>query len=267
MSSWLLVAGGAIAALALAYLLVVGIKFGFLRLRGRRALGRALAARRSREIQTTEPRVTFCCPVTRPDMARRILEAGLDDLDEPVLRVLYDNTGERALVAARLFNELGAEIATPYVAFCHQDWRPVDRDWIARTLAVFDAHPACEMVAQIGIATDRESVGGQILDPHGYGGRAGEFLLHAPDEQCFVLRTARLRELPFDEVHLPEFHFYAVDYAYELQKRGFEIWSTPALAYHGSAAGALTSAGFKRAREVLRKKYGPGVVRATTGWI
>jgi len=258
---------GAILLLGIAYVGIVGLKFGFLRLRGYLLLRSILDARPPRNGQPGPARITFVCPVTRPDVARRILEAGLDDLDAPVERLLYANTGARALVAARLFNHLAARITTPFVAFCHQDWRPIDRDWVARTLAIFDQHPSCDMVAQIGVATDRESLGGRILDPHGFNGREGSHRLHAPDEQCFVLRTDRLRELPFDEAHLPEFHYYAVDYAYELQQRGREVWSTPALAYHGSAAGALTSRSFKRARDTLRIKYGPGVVRATTGWI
>ena len=200
-------------------------------------------------------------------MARAILEAGLDDLDEPTERLLYPNTGSQAMVAARLFNHLAPQVRTPFVAFCHQDWRPIDRDWVARTLAVFEQQPECAMVAQIGVAQDKDSLGGQILDVHGPNGRPGSHRLHAPDEQCFVLRTDCLRTQPFDEANLPEFHFYAVDYAFDLQERGFEIWSTPALAYHRSAAGALNSKSFRRARDLLRTKYGAGQVRATTGWI
>ncbi|MBU6430434.1 MAG: hypothetical protein KGR26_15565, partial [Cyanobacteria bacterium REEB65] len=207
------------------------------------------------------------CPVTKPRALQRFLAARLDDLDEPVGRLFYDNTGERARVASRLFNTLIDQVETEFVAFCHQDWGPLDRDWVHRTLAVFAEHPQCEMVAQIGVALAKDALGGRIVDPHGFNGRAGSFQLHSPDEQCFVVRAQRVRELPFDEANLPEFHFYAVDYAYELQQRGFEVWSTPALAYHHSAAGALTSKGFKRAREILRAKYGTGVVRATTGWI
>jgi hypothetical protein len=264
MSTWVLSVAGALAA---GYLLVVGLKFGFLRIRGLLALRRALAARRPRNPMTTRPRLTFICPVTRPEVARRILESGLDDLDEPVQRLLIDNTGSGARVAAVLFNDVGPRVDTPFVAFCHQDWRPIDRDWVARTLEVFEAHPACEMVAQVGVMADRQGIGGLYLDPHGPGGKPGDFLLHAPDEQCFVLRVSRLRELPFDEANLPEFHFYAVDYGCELQKRGFEVRSTPALGYHGSAAGALTSKSFRRARAVLRAKYGSNRVRATTGWL
>lgn len=264
---WATWAASALGGLVLAYLGVVGLKFGFLRLRGHALLCRALAARPRARRSPGPPRITFVCPVTRPDMARGILGAGLDELDEPAERLFYDNTGPQAMVAARLFNHLAAVVNTPFVAFCHQDWRPVDRDWIARTLAVFDEHPRCGMVAQIGVAADKDSLGGRILDIHGYNGTSGSHLLHAPDEQCFVLRTARLAEHPFDEAALPEFHFYAVDYAQELQRAGFEVWSTPALAFHASAAGALTSKSFQRAREVLRAKWGPGHIRATTGWV
>ncbi|MBM3273958.1 MAG: hypothetical protein FJZ00_02305 [Candidatus Sericytochromatia bacterium] len=256
-----------IAGLAGTYLLIVGVKFGYLRLNGRILLDRALRRREPPKGKTTQARITFCSPVLNPKMAWDILETGLDELDEPVERLLYLNTGDNALVAARLFNRLIQEVDTEYVAFCHQDWRPIDRDWVEETLAVFAANPRCGMVAQIGVAEDKESLGGRILDPHGYNGRAGSHRLHAPDEQCFVLRTATVREFPFDEANLPEFHYYAVDYAYELQRRGGEIWSTPALAYHGSAAGSLNSPSFKRARAILRAKYGPGAVRATTGWI
>lgn len=268
MSSWVPWVGGVTAGLGLAYLLAVAAKFGFLRTRGHFTLRRELASRRVPQPSTAPPAITFVCPVTRPDMAGRVLEAGLGDLDEQAPRILHANTGSGALVAAKLFNKLGPAVETEFVAFCHQDWRPIDRDWVARTLEVFAARPACEMVAQIGVLdADRDRLGGRILDPHGYAGEAGSHLLHSPDEQCFVLRVARLRELPFDEANLPEFHFYAVDYAYELQRRGFEVWSTPALGYHASATGAITSPQFKRAREVLRRKYGAGAVRATTGWI
>ena len=257
---------GILAAGAL-YGAVVASKFGALRLRGARLLRRALAGRRERRVSPGSARITFVCPVTRPAILARFLDRFLAELDEPVERLFYPNVGENARVAARLFNTLAARVETEFVAFCHQDWGPIDRDWVARTLAVFDEHPACRMVAQIGVRMSKDALGGQILDRYACNGVPGSFQLHAPDEQCFVVPTAQVRELPFDEASLPEFHFYAVDYAYELQRRGFEIWSTPALAYHDSPAGALTSASFKRARRILRGKYGPGVVRATTGWI
>jgi hypothetical protein len=267
MASSLQTAAIVLAGLAGAYLLIVGVKFGFLRIKGRILLDRALRRRAVLQTKTSQPRITFCSPVIDPKLAWDVLETGLDELDEPVERLLYLNSGENAMVAARLFNRLAQEVSTEYVAFCHQDWRPIDRDWVDQTLAVFAANPHCAMVAQIGVAEDKASLGGRILDPHGYNGRAGSHRLHAPDEQCFVLRTETVRDLPFDEANLPEFHYYAVDYAYELRRRGFEIWSTPALAYHASAAGALNSPSFRRAREILRAKYGPNTVRATTGWI
>jgi|KBSSwiStaDraftv2_1062776.scaffolds.fasta_scaffold00963_6 hypothetical protein len=257
---WPFVIAGGLAAAVL--LLILG-----LRLRGRHVLASVLAAQPPAARCVREPRLTFVCPVTKPAVAADLLLAGLDDLNEPAERILYDNTGGRALVAARLFNVLAPEVRTEYVAFCHQDWRPLDRDWIARTLAVFEAHPACEMVAQIGIAADKRTFAGRIVKTFGYMGRAGSHLLHAPDEICFVLRTARVREWPFDEAHLPEFHYYAVDYAYELQRRGLEVWSTPALGYHGKSLGAVWSHDFRRARKILRTKYGPRMVRAPTGWI
>ncbi len=246
---------------------VVAIKFGALRLRGAGLARRVLSGRRERRVSSGPPRITFVCPVTKPAILDRFLDRFLTELDEPVARLFYPNVGENAMVAARLFNELATRVETEFIAFCHQDWGPIDRDWVARTLAVFDEHPACRMVAQIGVRTSKDALGGQILDRYSFNGLPGSFLLHAPDEQCFVLPTKQVRDLPFDEANLPEFHFYAVDYAYELQRRGFEVWSTPALAYHDSPAGALSSSSFKRARRILRAKYGPGVVRATTGWI
>ncbi|MBI6546922.1 MAG: hypothetical protein HY692_09020 [Cyanobacteria bacterium NC_groundwater_1444_Ag_S-0.65um_54_12] len=250
------------------YGLVVACKFGSWRLRGYRALRLALAQRSAPLSPAPGPaRITFVCPVTRPVVLQRLLLRGLAELAERVECICYLNRGPSALAAAQLFNRLAPQIKTDYVAFCHQDWRPVDRDWVAKTLEVFATQPACEMVAQIGVAADRASLGGQIVDSHGFKGRAGVFRLHAPDEQCCVIRTHRLRELPFDEAALPEFHFWAVDYAYELQKRGFTVWSTAALGYHHSAIGNLNSRAFKRARRLLRDKYGPGCVRATTGWV
>ncbi len=246
---------------------VIAVKLGAWRLRGARLLKRVLSDRRERRPSPGPSRITFVCPVTKPATLSRFLDRLLADLDEPVTRLLHPNFGANAMVAARLFNTLATRVETEYIAFCHQDWGPLDRDWVARTLAVFEEHPACRMVAQIGVRMSKEALGGQILDRYSFNGVQGSFQLHAPDEQCFVVPTAQVRELPFDEANLPEFHFYAVDYAYELQRRGFEVWSTPALAYHDSPAGALTSAGFKRARRILRDKYGPGVVRATTGWI
>lgn len=249
------------------YGLVVGIKYAILRACGRKLLARTLAARSKQTLSGTLPRLTFVCPMTKPRVLNRFFKAGINDLDETAAAIFHDNSGPTALVAAKLFNHLINQVDTEYVAFCHQDWRPIDRDWIAQTLNVFAQNPDCEMVAQIGVAEDKESLGGGILDPHGRNGRQVSVRLHAPDEQCFVVRAETLRRLPFDEAALPEFHFYAVDYAVELYRRGHETWSTPALAYHHSAAGALTSKSFKRAREVLRAKYGPNTVRATTGWI
>lgn len=264
---WAAILALCVLGLGALYGAVVGLKFGVLRAKGARLLARTLATRPPASSRPGPARITFVCPVTRPKVLARYLDHLLSQQDYPAERLFYSNVGDRAMVAARLFNHLALQVETEFVAFCHQDWGPVDRDWIARTLEVFDRHPRCGMVAQIGVRLDRQGLGGRILDPHGFNGVEGSVRLHAPDEQCFVVRTAQVRELPFDEAHLPEFHYYAVDYAWELQARGFEIWSTPALAYHHSAAGALTSAGFKRAREVLRAKYGPGVVRATTGWI
>ena len=239
-------------------------KFTFLRVRGRRRLAAALAGRPPRAPRQGAPRLTFVSPVTKPEVLATWLAAGLDDLDEPHERLFHPNTGADAMVAARLFNRLVHEVKTPYVAFVHQDWRPIDRDWIARTLEVFE-RPDCEMVAQVGIGEDKQRLVGQLLDPHGGGGEPGVHRVHAPDEQCFVLRTAALRAHPFDEEALPEFHFYAVDYALEVARRGGAVYTTDALAYHASAVGDLRHPSFLRAREVMRRKWGKGTIRATTG--
>lgn len=260
--AWIL----ALLGLVLLYGAVVFVKFRFLRWRGKRRLAAALASRPPQRPTGGEPQITFVCPVTKPHVLATWLEAGLDDLDDPHARILHANTGPGAMVAARLFNHLAREVTTPYVAFVHQDWRPIDRDWVSRTLSVFEA-TGCEMVVQIGIAADRNRLVGQILDPFGGGGEAGVHAVHAPDEQCFVLKTASLLERPFDEEALPEFHFYAVDYAQEVLKRGGTVYTNGTLAYHDSAVGDLRHPSFQRAKEVMRRKWGEKAIRATTGWV
>lgn len=260
--AWILACLG----LVLAYGAFVFLKFRWLRWRGRCRLEAALAARPAPCKQDGAPRITFVCPVTKPEVLATWLSRGLDELDEPHVRIMHPNTGPGAMVAARLFNHLVSRVETPFVAFVHQDWRPIDRDWIARTLEVFE-RPDCEMVVQAGIAEDRSRLVGRLLDPFGGGGEAGVHRVHAADEQCFVMRTETVRAHPFDEAALPEFHFYAVDTALEVQKRGQGVYTTPALAYHASAVGDLRHPSFKRAKEVLARKWGRGVVRATTGWV
>lgn len=252
--------------LVLLYGAVVFLKFRMLRWRGKRRLEAALASRPPRSPREGAPRITFVCPVTKPHVLEACLTAGLDDLNDPHERIYHANTGPDAMVAARLFNHLAREVKTPYVAFAHQDWRPIDRDWIAKTLEVFET-TGCEMVAQVGIGADRERLVGQLLDPFGGGGEPGMHPVHAPDEQCFVLRTEALLQHPFDEEALPEFHFYAVDYAREIARRGGTIYTSGALAYHDSAVGDLRHPSFKRAKEIMRRKWGAGEIRATTGWI
>ncbi len=245
---------------------VVFIKFRFLRRQGRLRLAAALAARPPRCPREGEPQITFVCPVTKPDVLARWLVAGLEDLDDPHARILKDNTGSGAQVAAKLFNRLVQEVKTPYVAFVHQDWRPLDRDWVSKTLAAFE-QPGCEMVVQVGIAEDKTRLVGQILDAFGGGGEPGVHRVHAPDEQCFVLRTDTVKAYPFDEEALPEFHFYAVDYAQEVLRRGGAVYTNGALAYHDSAVGDLRHPSFKRAKEIMRRKWGARAIRATTGWV
>ncbi len=260
--AWIL----ALLGLVMVYGAVVFGKFRYLRWRGRRRLALALSARPAHRPRDGDPLITFVSPVTKPHVLSAWLEAGLDDLDDPHERMLHPNTGAGAMVAARLFNRLVREVKTPYVAFVHQDWRPLDRDWISKTLEVFERE-ACEMVVQVGIGEDREQLVGQLLDPFGGGGVPGVHRVHAPDEQCFVLRTASLRQHPFDEEALPEFHFYAVDYALELGRRGGAVYTNGTLAYHHSAVGDLRHPSFLRAREVMRRKWGKGTIRATTGWV
>lgn len=256
----------ALLGLVLVYGAVVFVKFRYLRWRGKRRLAAALASRPPQRPVEGAPRITFVCPVTKPHVLATWLEAGLADLDDPHERVFYPNTGEGAMVAARLFNHLAKEVTTPYVAFVHQDWRPIDRDWVSRTLAVFE-EKACEMVVQVGIAEDRQRLVGEILDAFGGGGERGVHRVHAPDEQCFVLKTASLREHPFDEEALPEFHFYAVDYAQEVIRRGGAVYTNGALAYHDSAVGDLRHPTFVKAKEIMRRKWGEKAIRATTGWV
>ncbi|MNK80821.1 hypothetical protein D3C87_1005510 [compost metagenome] len=260
--AWIL----ALLGLVLVYGAVVFIKFRFLRWRGKRRLAAALEARPSRRPIAGEPRLTFVSPVTKPHVLATWLEAGLDDLDDPHARILYPNTGEGAMVAARLFNHLAQEVKTPYVAFVHQDWRPIDRDWVSRTIAVFE-ETGCEMVVQVGIGEDKSQLVGEILDAFGGGGLRGVHRVHAPDEQCFVLRTEALRAHPFDEEALPEFHFYAVDYAQEVLRRGGSVYTNGALAYHDSAIGDLRHPTFQKAKEIMRRKWGEKAIRATTGWV
>lgn len=260
--AWILVSIGLVAC----YGAVVFVKFHVLRWRGRRRLAEVLAGLPPRTPRAGEPQITFVCPVTKPDVLQRWLVAGLDALNDPHERLFYPNTGEGAMVAAKLFNHVAREVRTPYVAFVHQDWRPLDRDWIAKTLAVFET-PRCEMVVQVGIGEDRARLVGRILDPFGGGGEEGVHRVHAPDEQCFVLRTAGLLEHPFDEEALPEFHFYAVDYAQEVQRRGGVVYTNGALAYHDSAVGDLRHPSFRRAKEIMRRKWGEKAIRATTGWV
>lgn len=260
--AWIL----ALIGLVLVYGAVVLIKFRYLRWRGKRRLAAALAARPAHAPRGGEPLITFVCPVTKPHVLSTWLQAGLDDLDDPHERILHPNTGPGAMVAARLFNHLAREVKTPFVAFVHQDWRPVDRDWVSRTLAVFET-PGCEMVVQVGIGEDRAGLVGELLDAFGGGGERGVHRVHAPDEQCFVLRTESLRAHPFDEEALPEFHFYAVDYAQEVWKRGGAVYTNGALAYHDSAIGDLRHPSFRRAKEIMRRKWGEKTIRATTGWV
>lgn len=260
--AWILALIGLVAT----YGAVVLIKFRFLRWRGKRRLAAALAARPAHRPAGGDPQITFVCPVTKPDVLATWLVAGLDELDDPQLRILHPNTGAGGMVAAKLFNRLAREVTTPYVAFVHQDWRPIDRDWVSRTLAAFE-QPGCEMVVQVGIGAERDRLVGEILDAFGGGGERGVHRVHAPDEQCFVLRTASLREHPFDEEALPEFHFYAVDYALEVQRRGGVVWTNGALAYHDSAIGDLRHPSFQRAKDVMRRKWGEKAIRATTGWV
>jgi hypothetical protein len=265
--AWIL----ALLGLVLVYGAVVFLKFRYLRWRGTRRLRLALAARPAprpagHEPHGRDPRITFVCPVTKPAVLAAWLAAGLDELDDPHARIFHANTGDGAMVAARLFNQLAQQVTTPYVAFVHQDWRPIDRDWVAKTLRVFE-ETGCEMVVQVGIGEDRERLVGQLLDPFGGGGEPGVHRVHAPDEQCFVLRTEALRQHPFDEETLTEFHYYAVDYAREVAARGGAIYTNGALAYHDSAIGDLKHPSFLRARERMRRKWGAGAVRATTGWV